>query len=104
MQRWWTWFVLVVAGACLVLGTTSFVEGDWLTGGVLVVLALVLVRDLRRRRAGAAAAADWPLARVRAVTRGHPDEVQAIRALRRADPRLGLADAVRLVRESRAAR
>jgi len=101
VHRWWTWFALVTAALCLALGVISLVEGDWVTGGLLTVLAVVLARDVRRRRAGSTAASDWPLERVRAVTSGHPDEVQAIRALRRADPRLGLADAVRLVRAAR---
>ena len=94
----------VIALACLVLGVLALVDGDWLTGGLMTVLAGVLVRDVRRRRTSAGVTADWPLERVRAVTSGHPGEVQAIRALRGADPRLGLADAVQLVRASRAAR
>jgi len=103
MHRWWAWSTLVLAGACLVLGVLSLLDGDRLTGGLLVVLAVVLARDVRRRRVSADVTAEWPLERVRAVTSGHPDEVQAIRALRVADPRLGLADAVRLVRAGRAA-
>ena len=101
MQRGFLWFTGAVAVACLVLGVDALVRGDRLTGVLLVVLALVLVRDVLGRRRGLAAAADWPLERVRGVTRKHPDEVRAVRALRQADPRLGLADAVRLVRAAR---
>ncbi|SCX39638.1 hypothetical protein SAMN03159343_0724 [Klenkia marina] len=95
--------LLGLAGA--VLAVVSFLDGDVplgvLWGFVAVAGAWSVVQEARRgdrAAASAAAAADWPPERVHATVGGVEGEVQQVRALRRADPALGLADAAALVR------
>ncbi len=92
----------------LVTGTLAvfaFSDGQTMTGVLLLVAALgaayASVLEIRRRDAAARsreAVAEWPAERVRATVGRVDGEVGRVRALRRADPRLTLADAVALVR------
>ena len=103
MSPWLVRINAVLVCLCLAIGLTSLANGEWGNGAAFTVLAAVLGVDLLRRRRGSAAAAEWTPERVRGVVGSEPDDVRAVRALRGADPRLGLADAVGLVRAARAA-
>ncbi len=92
----------------LVTGTLAafaFSDGQRLTGVLLLVAALGAayagVLEIRRRdaaRRSQEALAEWPPERVRATVDRIDGEVGRVRAVRRADPRLTLVDAVALVR------
>lgn len=101
--------VILIVGA--VTAVTAVLQARWwaAAGGVaLLATGIGLLRAARtapaRRRASTAAVAEWPPERVHAVTAGIDDEVQAVRAVRRADPALGLVDAVAVVRDARRGR
>ena len=94
-----------VAGVLFVgFGAGSCVQGEWGQGLSLLVVGIVLLSlPLKRRRvlASLQAAQQWSpqrvseaLAAAGATSAGRVDQV---RALRRADPRSGLSDAVGLV-------
>ena len=96
---------LVLALIMVALAAFSFSAGQRLTGVLLVVAALsaayAAVLEIRRRDAAEIsqrALADWPPERVRSVVGRIDGEVPRVRAVRKADPRLTLADAVSLVR------
>lgn len=100
-------FALVLALSTAALAAFSFSAGQTLTGVLLVVAALAAayaaVLEIRRRNAAEIsqrALADWPPERVHAVVGRIDGEVPRIRAVRKADPRLTLSDAVTLVRGS----
>jgi hypothetical protein len=97
----------LLAVAAVVLAVASFVDGVVLLGMLWAVVAAAavwsVVQEVRRPDRTAAsqqALAEWPPERVR-TTVGHVDgEIARVRALRAADRRLALADAVTLVRGS----
>lgn len=96
---------LVLTLAMVALAGFSFAGGQTLTGVLLVVAALsaayAAVLEIRRRDAAVRsqeAVAEWPPHRVQATVGRIDGEVPRVRALRKADPRLTLADAVALVR------
>ena len=101
MSSWLVRINAVLVCLCLAIGLTSLANAEWGNGIAFTALAAVLGVDLLRRRRGSTAAAEWTPERVRTVVGRDGDEVRAVRALRSADPRLGLADAVRLVRSVR---
>ncbi|WP_328293796.1 hypothetical protein OG218_13825 [Kineococcus sp. NBC_00420] len=94
-----------VAGVLLVgFGAGACVRGEWGQGLLPLVVGIVLLSlPLKRRRvlASLQAAQQWSPQRVSetlaAAGAGNAPRVEQVRALRRADPRLGLADAVGLV-------
>ncbi len=96
--------VLLVCAAGLLVG--AVLAQQWwrvaLYAGLLVVLGAGAARrrgDAARQERSAAAAASWTPERVDEVLAGVGDDrTAAVRALRRADPALGLVDAVELVR------
>lgn len=96
---------LVLTLVMVALAGFSFAGGQTLTGVLLAVAALsaayAAVLEIRRRDAAvrsSGALAEWPPERVRAVVGRVDGEVAQVRTLRKADPRLTLADAVALVR------
>ena len=98
-----------VVGLIFIGSGVGFCSGaDWGPGLPLLLVGAALVitlgRARRREQAAALALAQWPLPRVRETltSAGAADasEVEQVRALRRSDPRLGLADAVSLVRSA----
>ncbi|SDO88785.1 hypothetical protein SAMN05660199_02774 [Klenkia soli] len=100
---------LVLALIMVALAAFSFSAGQTLTGVLLVVAALsaayAAVLEIRRRDAAEIsqrALADWPPERLRSVVGRIEGDVPRIRAVRKADPRLTLADATALVRGPRA--
>lgn len=96
---------LVLVLALAAFATSSFADGQPLTGVLLVVAALAAayaaVLEVRRRDAAEisqGALADWPPERVHATVSRIDGDVPRVRAVRKADPRLTLGDAVTLVR------
>jgi hypothetical protein len=77
---------LTIVGASLVL-----------VGGL--AMSVGAIAETRRTHRSAAALCDWTPQRVTMVTADCGSQVEAIRRLRRADPRLSLADAASLYRQ-----
>ncbi|WP_432524655.1 hypothetical protein [Kineococcus sp. SYSU DK006] len=96
------WAAAVLAAVAVLAGVVTVLQGDTSAGAWLMVaggLVLSVSMERRRRERSAAATGDWPLQRVRELLAQAPEEgrVHQVRRLRRADRRLGLADAVALV-------
>jgi hypothetical protein len=99
-------WILVVAA--LILCASSMLERDW-TGtflhGLYMLGAFYLVwserRKVRQRRAQEQVVAEWTDVQVSEVVAGRDSVIEAVKALREAQPRLGLAAATRLVRDGR---
>ncbi|SKT85204.1 Uncharacterised protein [Mycobacteroides abscessus subsp. massiliense] len=107
-ERYWAWLTAIGAQILIV---DNVIDHDWF-GVVIGVLALPVglwwVYDNRNSERSAAEqeqlAAEWTDAKVQAVIAGHHDQVSAVKAMRAADPRLGLVTATKLVRQTRATR
>ncbi|CPS22693.1 MULTISPECIES: hypothetical protein [Mycobacteroides] len=105
-ERYWAWLTAIGAQILIV---ANVIDHDWF-GVVIGVLALPVglwwVYDNRNSERTAAEqeqlAAEWTDAKVQDVIAGHHDQVSAVKAMRVADPRLGLVTATRLVRRARA--
>ncbi|MBN7332930.1 hypothetical protein [Mycobacteroides abscessus] len=105
-ERYWAWLTAIGAQILIV---ANVIDHDWF-GVVIGVLALPVglwwVYDNRNSERTAAEqeqlAAEWTDAKVQDVIAGHHDQVSAVKAMRAADPRLGLVTATRLVRRARA--
>lgn len=101
--------VMVLAAVLLVaLTILSVLDRQWFLAALEALAAAFLVRGVvQQRRApqrsaqSRAAAARWTKPRVRKTIAGMDGEVAAVRAVRRADRELSLADAVALVRSVR---
>lgn len=96
--------------ALLLIALTVFavLDRQWFPAALEALAAAFLVRALvqqrsapRRAARSHAAAARWTKPRVRKTVAGAQGEVAAVRAVRRADRELTLADAVTLVRSVR---
>lgn len=101
--------VMVLAAVLLVaLTVLSVLDRQWFPAALEVLAAAFLVRGVmqqhtapRRSARSRAAAARWTKPRVRTTVAGTAGEVAAVRAVRRADRELSMADAVALVRSVR---
>lgn len=103
-SRWRRWTWAVVAVALLAAAAALFAVDTWRTGGSATVLGVLAATRTGPRPASAPdpelsalAAGQWTPQRVLGAVGDPGDRVRAVRALRRADPRLSLTDAVRLV-------
>ncbi|TDZ97961.1 hypothetical protein CCUG62472_00990 [Mycobacteroides salmoniphilum] len=98
----------ILVAAALILCVPSVLERNW-TGiflhGLCVLGAFYLVwherRQVRLRRTQEQVAVEWTETRVSEVVAGHDSLVEAVKALREAEPRLGLVTATRIVRNGR---
>ncbi|WP_432571487.1 hypothetical protein [Kineococcus sp. SYSU DK005] len=104
--NWWLSAAQVAALAVVVAGAVLTFVGDRSTGIAVWVIGLACSLLARRRGSAASlrAAQEWTLPQVRqvlteagAARAGHPEQVLA---LRRADRRLSLVDAVALVQRA----
>ncbi|WP_100467021.1 hypothetical protein [Mycobacteroides abscessus] len=104
-ERYWAWLTAIGAQMLIV---ANVIDHDWF-GVVIGVLALPVglwwVYDNRNSERSAAEqeqlAAEWTDAKVQDMIAGHHDQVSAVKAMRAADPRLGLVTATKLVRQIR---
>ncbi|WP_195166156.1 hypothetical protein, partial [Mycobacteroides abscessus] len=81
---------------------------DWVgvvVGALAMPVGLWWVYDNQKSEKAAAEqeqlAAEWTDTKVQDVIAGHHDQVSAVKALRAADPQLGLVTATKLVRQAR---
>lgn len=104
-ERYWAW--LTVIGAPILI-VAKAVDQDWLgvvVGALALPVGLWWVYDNRDSARTVAEqeqlAAEWTDAKVQGVIAGHHDQASAVKALRAADPRLGLVTAAKLVQRAR---
>lgn len=105
-ERYWAWLTAIGAQILIV---ANIIDHDWfgvVIGALALPVGLWWVYDNRNSERSAAEqeqlAAEWTDAKVQDVIAGHHDQVSAVKAMRAADPRLGLVTATRLVRRARA--